>query len=30
MKAKSPILGLFLLLMTVQSAFAQAGPHARL
>jgi hypothetical protein len=28
MKAQSPILGLFLLLMTVQSAFAQAGPQA--
>lgn len=28
MKGKSPILGLFLLLMTVQSAFAQAGPQA--
>jgi hypothetical protein len=28
MKAKSPILGLFLLLMTVQSASAQAGPQA--
>ena len=28
MKGKSPILALFLLVMTVQSAFAQAGPQA--